>query len=253
MPTCSGALPALELACHLIVRRRTFHARAFFAFLAATTVCIVLLPLFVTDTASYGAAQEVCFDRSFEKWNVIHLDVNHPRYRPDWDMDEDATYHLLPQYIFHSVSTIVSLFGFGVWLFFSPHQSDVAKDLDRTRTSPTSIAYPPLPFFWFIIHVLLVSHVSCLLVGSYFALQWLGNLIVTASTLTVCTSSPAVNTAVFFAVTLPATCLSCIGTNIFCHRYLVEKARVMIKMYDDVNLLSYFFSLPLPTACLPFS
>jgi hypothetical protein len=135
MPTCSGALPALELACHLIVRRRTFHARALYAFFAAITVCVVLLPLFLTDTASYGAAQKVCADRNLEKWNVIKLDVDDPRHDPDWEFDDNAAYNLLPQHLFHSISTLLSLFGFGVWLFFSPHQSDVAKDLDRTRTS----------------------------------------------------------------------------------------------------------------------
>jgi hypothetical protein len=88
MPTCSTALPALELVCHIIVRRRKFHARAFFAFLATITVCVVVLPLFVTDTVSYGAAQKVCFGRHFQKWNATFLDPDSSRYRPDWDMDE---------------------------------------------------------------------------------------------------------------------------------------------------------------------
>jgi hypothetical protein len=202
----SGALPALELACHLAVRKRTFHARAFFAILAAITACSVVLPLFVTDTASHGAAKRVCHDRSLEKWNVMQLDVNHPWHRPDQDVDENANNHIFPQHIFHSVSTLVSLLGFGVWLFFSPHRSDVTKDLDRTRTSPASIAPP----FWF---SRIPSCLSCLLVGSYFALQWLGNLLVTVSAMTVCTSSPEVAMTVFFAIMLPATFgLSCIAS-----------------------------------------
>jgi hypothetical protein len=65
--------------------------------------------------------------------------------------------------------------------------------------------------------------------------------------MTVCTSSPVVGITVFFAVKLPATFgLSLVGTNIFCHRYLVEKARVMIKMYER---LAFFFRLA-PVNCM---
>jgi hypothetical protein len=70
------------------------------------------------------------------------------------------------------------------------------------------------------------------LVGSYFALQWLANLIVTALALaTPCTSSRIVATVVLSLNICATTGLSCIGTNILCHRYLCEKARVMIKLY----------------------
>ena len=62
------------------------------------------------------------------------LDEGSPDYNPEWNMGDAASRHLSPMYLFNSFSVAVSLFGFGVWLFFSPHQSDVAKDLDRTRT-----------------------------------------------------------------------------------------------------------------------
>jgi hypothetical protein len=132
MPTCD-VLPALEIACHVAVRSEKFHAKTFYTSLAAGTLCVVLLPLFVTNTASYGAAREVCYNRAFFRLYAIHGDVDSPDYYPDWAMDDNAVWHLFPQHLFNSLSTVVSLFGFGVWLFFSPHQSDMAKDLDRTR------------------------------------------------------------------------------------------------------------------------
>ena len=133
IPTC-GAFPALERTCHVVVRSETFYAKSFYASLAAGTLCVILLPLFVTGTASYGAAGKVCYDRSFSFFSAMYLDVDSPNYNPDWDMDASSTQNLFPQHFFNSLSTGVSLFGFGVWLFFSPHQSGVARDLDRTRT-----------------------------------------------------------------------------------------------------------------------
>ena len=131
MPSCSAA--AFELACHVAVRSKTFYGKAFVTGLAAVTLCIILIPLFMTDTPSYGAARKACYDQSFDKWNATHW-AEGPRYRPEWSMDDDANRDLFPAHLFNSISTVVSLFGFGVWLFFSSHQSDVAKDLDRTRT-----------------------------------------------------------------------------------------------------------------------
>ena len=140
MPTCN-AFPAFELACHVAIRKETFHAKTFYASLTAATLCVVLLPLFVTGTASYGAAGKVYYDRSFSRNVAFYLDEDSPDYKPDWEMDDQAVNHLFPQHLFNSLSTVVSLFGFGVWLFFSPHQSDVAKDLDRTRECTDCICF----------------------------------------------------------------------------------------------------------------
>ena len=66
--------------------------------------------------------------------NVTRFDVESQLYDPEWDMEETARLVLLPSHFFNSISVVVSLFGFWVWLFFSPHTSDVARDLDRTCT-----------------------------------------------------------------------------------------------------------------------
>jgi hypothetical protein len=38
-------------------------------------------------------------------------------------MDDDATRRLFPVHLFNSIATVMSLFGFWVWLFFSPYNS----------------------------------------------------------------------------------------------------------------------------------
>jgi hypothetical protein len=67
------------------------------------------------------------------------LDVDSRQNDPNWNeednFDDTDLWRMFPSHSFNSISTVVSLFGFGVWLFFSPHNSDVAKDLDRTLGS----------------------------------------------------------------------------------------------------------------------
>jgi hypothetical protein len=63
-----------------------------------------------------------------------NFDVDSKYYDPEWDMDDAADWHLFPVHLFNSIATVMSLFGFWVWLFFSPHNSDVARALDRTCT-----------------------------------------------------------------------------------------------------------------------
>jgi hypothetical protein len=122
MPTCN--LSAFELACCLVVRGDTFYPKTFFTCQVVATLLVILLPLFVTNTAPYGAAGKVCYDRTFTRWNVTYLDVDSQHYDPEWDMDDSADWHLFPVHLFNSIATVMSLFGFWVWLFFSPHNSE---------------------------------------------------------------------------------------------------------------------------------
>jgi hypothetical protein len=101
------------------------------------TLSVVLLPLLVTLTTSYGAAREECHDHTVMLLNVT--DVDSEFYNPEWDVEGDALLDLFPVHLFNSISTAVSLFGFWVWLFFSPHMSNLARDLDRTCEKPDCI------------------------------------------------------------------------------------------------------------------
>ena len=141
MPTCSAS--ATELALYLIVREETFFKKTFFTCQCVATLCVVFLPMFVTNTPSYGAASKVCHDWALMRLNVTRFDVDHQHYDPEWNMDDNAPWYLFPAHLFNSVSTVVSLFGFWVWLFFSPHMANVARDLDRTRTKPNCISLSP--------------------------------------------------------------------------------------------------------------
>ena len=108
-----------------------FYKKTFFTCQCVATLLVVLLPLFVTNTPSHGAARKVCYDRTFAWGNVTSFDVDSPIYDPEWDMSDAAAWNLFPVHLFNSISTVVSLLGFWVWLFFSPHMSEVARDLDR--------------------------------------------------------------------------------------------------------------------------
>ena len=91
-------------------------------------------------------------------------------------------------------------------------------------------------------------------VGSYFALQWLANFLVAAATLGQnCVRSETANTVLHLVSLLASGGLSVIGTNLLCHRYLVEKARVMIKLYGTSTLISHAPSLDLPPETHPES
>jgi hypothetical protein len=115
MPTCFS-LAAAELACYLVIRSPAFHAKTFCTSLVACTLFVVLLPLLVTGTSSYGAANEVCYDRFSSVRIAWHVDPESQYYEPDWDVDavDAANYLLFPVHLFNSISTAVSLFGFWV-------------------------------------------------------------------------------------------------------------------------------------------
>jgi hypothetical protein len=211
--TCS-APSAIELWWFLAVRKDTFRTKTFYACLTAITLCTALLPLFVTGTASFGAAGEECYAKTVVRLNAKYWDVDSLQYDPDWNeednFEDSADRHLFPTHHFNSISTVVSLFGLGVWLFFGPHKSDIAQDLDRT-------------------------------LGSYFALQWLANLLILAASLGInCNASGTADAIAKFVNILVSLGLSLIGTNLLCHRYLCEKARIMIKMYDLHSIFCVF-------------
>jgi hypothetical protein len=137
MPTSCFSPAATELACYRILRSPAFHAKTFFTSLVAATLFVVLLPLFVTGTSSFGAASEACFGRFSLLRIAWYGDPGSSYYIPGWDVDTDdnASMRLFPVHLFNSIATVVSLFGFWVWLFFGPHKSDAAQDLDRTCTT----------------------------------------------------------------------------------------------------------------------
>jgi hypothetical protein len=186
----------------------------FYASLAGITLFFTLLPLVVTGAASFGAAREECYVKAVVRLKKAFLDVDSPKHDPNWTEEDNFDDHtgnrLFPIHPFNSISTVVSLFGFGVWLFFSPHNSDAAKDLDRT-------------------------------LGSYFALQWLATLLVLATSLDGNCNTPAgfVNAVAVLVNMLASFGMSLIGTNLLCHRHLCEKARLMINLCGSHSMFCH--------------
>ena len=68
-------------------------------------------------------------------------------------------------------------------------------------------------------------------VGSFFAVGVMANFLVTATgSGIICTSSQTISQLLGSVYILMTFGVSIIGTNILCHRYLIEKARVMIRL-----------------------
>ena len=67
-------------------------------------------------------------------------------------------------------------------------------------------------------------------VGSYYATQLVGNVLVTATAMHSCTSSALGFKSLQLIYVLALLGINVIGSNLLCHRYLHEKATVMVKM-----------------------
>jgi hypothetical protein len=68
-------------------------------------------------------------------------------------------------------------------------------------------------------------------VGSFYAFQVLGNIIVLATNSGyICTASSTVYSSLVLLYMGALFGISILGTNLLCHRYLLEKAKVMSRM-----------------------
>ena len=86
----------------------------------------------VTGTTSFGEAKDVCYERNLAKLTAFFEEE-------EWEYDDYAGRFLFPLHQFNSSATLVSLFGFLTWLFFSPHTGENAEGLDVTRTTHKKI------------------------------------------------------------------------------------------------------------------
>jgi hypothetical protein len=118
----------------------------------------------------------------------------------DWEFNDEAQRHLFPGHWMNSLALLVSLSGFLMWLFYSPHMhfEDAAR-LDHT----------------------------C---GAFFAASLVGNLFVTGTNMFICTSNETVYEVLVLLYILTTFGVSIIWSNICCHRYLLEKAVTMTNM-----------------------
>ena len=140
--TCriNDGLASSEDMCYSAFRSDRLYARTFAFASIGLYLFALLLPLMMTTKSTFGEASDICWDRM--------IAMNEKRGDIDWDVilaadgrsveDEVGTwenwFHLLPVHVFNSISLAVSLACFLIWLFLSPHNSELGKELDKKCT-----------------------------------------------------------------------------------------------------------------------
>jgi hypothetical protein len=210
------------------------HPKLLATFLAFAVLGLVCLPLFVTGETSFQDAQDACSERYFvqlakfyfegEEWGVD--DVQHL-------VDAYAQNRLFPFHLLNSLATVVSLAGICTWLFDRPQNSDAAAvKLDQTRE--LCFGFHNLTFclssdiFYF--HALGIKLKLNKTVGSFYAVQFLGSVLITGSSMYICSSSATGGFIGNLINLLAQLSISCFGTNLMCHRFLYQKAAIMVQM-----------------------
>jgi hypothetical protein len=124
----SSACLRIEKRWHASARSHA-HPKMVAALLALVVLCIACLPLFLTGTTSFGAAKDVCYERQLSKLVAMAQREGRPF---DKETHFPSHFHLFPLHMMNVLSTVVSLAGLWIWLFFSPHTTPAAVYLDRT-------------------------------------------------------------------------------------------------------------------------
>lgn len=118
-------------------------------------------------------------------------------------MSDNAVISLLPSHYFSTFSTFVSLASFLIWLFYSPYIALVdAEGLDRK-------------------------------LGCYYAVNLVGNALMLGLYSFGCTSNQEQADIMFLIASALTFGVSIIGTNILSHRYMLEKANIMVKLINE--------------------
>jgi hypothetical protein len=213
LATLAARVLALEKWSHQSLRKGRFTtAKALF--LVALTVLVVMLPLAVTGQLSFGDAEGVCYEWVNISWRLYLNDLQDPLQYPDWSiiMKSGASFVLFPQHMYNSIATCMSLFGFLVWLYYSPHMEEAAENLDRTRESFETSFVVVMRFYSF--------HFLSWKVCSYSSLQLFSNLLVTGTAIwSNCVFGFSALYSTLRYINLFAVLgLSVLGTNLLQHR-----------------------------------
>ena len=250
--------PATHSFCfsveHYVLRKRVhgkgFLSKCFALCLGVVLVLAVLAPLFAAGTFSLGAANKVCGDRR----EAIFLErkLNNPD-RPELDIDDDASYRLLPQYLWNLLAATTSSLSFIAWIFFTPHSSLMALELDVKckflgpgsdpgllrvwgrsiyAFSFLSLQKKPVGAFQPCAEPILFSCPVYLqnTVGSFFVVNFLANILVITFNVSTCAQTESAATFLGLIYLLSQLGLNLVGTNLLFHRYLLEKASSIVQL-----------------------
>jgi hypothetical protein len=190
---------ACEKRWHSSLRgRRAQDYRVFVALLVFVVLGTSILPLVVTGETSLREAESTCRERLAEVLSA-RFESEANMSGKEWKFDNMAQRYLLPAHFFNMASTTVSSFGFVVWLYCSPHME---RDIDLDRK-----------------------------LGTYVIIRLLGNVLVNGAAVWRCSTSPIVF-GVMQTIDLVSTFGFAMLTNLLCHRYLLEKASTLTRLFQ---------------------
>ena len=129
--TCCCSALSVELATFRKVRGNGFRWKLFTGLLLFTSVCISLLPLFSTQTWSFGAAEEKCEEWTVELFEIYANTTYRGVDRNLGDISDNAVRQIFPQHSNNVASLWISVVCLLGWFFLNPHNSStLAEDLD---------------------------------------------------------------------------------------------------------------------------
>jgi hypothetical protein len=195
--------------------------------LTVAIVCAYFIPQFMTGTNSFRDAKGACRDnfisRMFEHGDPgtsieEFVDLKEAEERFEYK----AASHL-ETHIFNTAPTFFSLACFLLWVFATPHHDSSETILDQKRNP-----FLPPPSCSALVEIHDPPPPSPPAVGCFYAIQLLGNFaVMVSSAVSNCTASQGHYRMTAIAIIIFGYGLSILGTNLLCHRYLLEKAKGM--------------------------
>ena len=116
------------------VRSKNSHPKTQTTCLALVLTLVIVLPLIVTGTMSFGKAKGICYERCFVQLTKYVGDDTGDEKKSEFDHDNAGHHLLYLQHLMNSTATVASFCGYSIWLFASPHTLNAKEErLDRTR------------------------------------------------------------------------------------------------------------------------
>jgi hypothetical protein len=183
-------LTFLEKYFHTRLRQKSFPLASFAFMLLVSTILVASEVLFMTATLSYQEAERVCEIRRESVFPTLSGDQQESN-------EFGSNTGLFPRIVCELAMLAASLTGLFFWLFGSPHCPAKAAALDRK-------------------------------LGSFFGFNYLGSLFTIAfGNMNICTSSKTMYLTTNLLYLAMCIGIGLVGTNLLCHRYLLERAIIM--------------------------
>jgi hypothetical protein len=214
------------------IRKQPRVRRCLLAVLPCVLVIVWFTPQIITGEISLKTAGEICEDNFANRlWEnqAERFDLESFEDAVE-SLNGDANFKLHLTHEFNTTAAAVSVIGFLLWAFFTTHSAHSATRLDQTRMPLPLNPSRPLPLFPFFKCPCRMSN-ALLPVGSFHIFQVVGNIgVVVSSASMSCASSHTFYRTSFLVWQALLFGISIMGTNLMCHRYMIEKAKAMSRM-----------------------